>query len=165
MYGSTEVDTEAGQLVEVEISTSTRSGNLRQDVRQALVLESKILTAPGEPIKRHLEIQLPTDQEYRAGDYLAVLPINPRGSVSRVMKRFQLPWDSAITIKSSGPTILPTNRQLSAYDVISAYVEVGQPATRKVSSWHDCISFSSSAAATDENIHSIFLVCWVSNFS
>jgi cytochrome P450/NADPH-cytochrome P450 reductase len=117
--------------VQVEISTQKRSSNLRSDVRGARILESAVLTSPGTPEKRHLKIQLPTGMAYRAGDYLAVLPVNPPENIRRVMKRFQLPWDATLTISSGAPTVLPTDRPISAHDVLAAYVELGQPTTRK----------------------------------
>lgn len=49
------------------------------------------LTSDGEPIKVHLEIELPRNLFFRAGDYMMVLPSNPRQVVMRVMRRFRLP--------------------------------------------------------------------------
>jgi cytochrome P450 / NADPH-cytochrome P450 reductase len=135
-YNATEVaDTEAFHPgLSVEVSTP-RSSTLRQDVKEAVVVEARTLTAEGAPIKKHLDIQLPTDVRYSAGDYLAILPLNPRDIVLRVMRRFQLPWDAHITISADGRTSLPTDVSVSANDVFSAYVELAQPATRRV-----CIS-------------------------
>ncbi|KAF2468655.1 cytochrome P450 [Lindgomyces ingoldianus] len=116
--------------LQVEISTP-RSSNLRQDVREARVEEVTVLSAPGVPEKRHIEISLPTDMTYSAGDYLAILPINPKQSVSRAMRYFGLAWDSMLTISSAGPTTLPTNAPISASDVFGAYVELGQPASKR----------------------------------
>jgi len=117
--------------ISVEISSKKRSSNLRMDVREARVTAAHSLTAPGEPQKRHLEIQLPSDMPYRAGDYLAILSVNPRESINRVMKRFQLPWDAHLNISSSAPTVLPIANDISAQDVLSTYVELSQPATKK----------------------------------
>ncbi|KAI1305496.1 bifunctional P-450:NADPH-P450 reductase [Xylaria venustula] len=118
----------AGLSVEI---TSPRTSTLRQDVMEALVVETKKLTADGEPVKKHIEIALPSEQTYRSGDYLAVLPINPKGVVQRVMRRFQLPWDSHITIQGSANTALPTSTSMPAQSVFSAYVELAQPATKR----------------------------------
>jgi cytochrome P450 / NADPH-cytochrome P450 reductase len=100
----------------------------------------------------HVEIQLPQGTFYRSGDYLAILPINPRQTVVRALRRFQLPVgrypssnfecfsylshdtflqsDTDIVIKGSG-TKIPTNVPLSVQSVLSEFVELGQPATRK----------------------------------
>ena len=69
--------------------------------------------------------------EYRAGDYLAVLPTNHKDNVDRVMRYFGLNWDSNLTISSGGSATLPTNTPLPAKDVFSAYVELTQPATKR----------------------------------
>jgi len=114
-----------------EISSERRSSKLRVDVSDARVTAAKTLTAPGEPEKRHLEIQLPSGAAYHCGDYLAVLPINPKWTIHRVIKRFQLPWDAQITLSSNAPTVLPTNCTISAYDILAAYIELSQPATKK----------------------------------
>lgn len=114
----------------VEFSTP-RSSTLRQDVKEAIVVNTKLLTAPGEPAKNHMEIQLPSDARYAAGDYLAILPLNPRESVNRVMRHFHIPWDAHITISAHGRTSLPTNISTPVADVLGAYVELAQPATKR----------------------------------
>jgi cytochrome P450/NADPH-cytochrome P450 reductase len=129
-YNVTEDDSngQRGLLVEV---TTPRKTTLRQDVEEALVVSEKTLTKSG-PAKKHIEIQLPSGMTYKAGDYLAILPLNPRKTVSRVFRRFSLAWDSFLKIQSDGPTTLPTNVAISAFDVFSAYVELSQPATKRV---------------------------------
>lgn len=113
--------------------TSPRASSLRQDVKEALVVETRVLTAPGEPVKKHIELQLPSDITYTAGDYMAILPFNPRESVKRVMRQFRLPWDAYINVETSAKLVVPTNEPISANELFSAYVELSQPATRRVS--------------------------------
>lgn len=117
--------------LEVEMSTQNRSAYLRQDVRPATVVQSKCLTARGEPEKRHVEIKLPEDQTYQTGDYLAVLPLNPMDNVSRVMKHFKIAEDATINIKPGSATFLPTAVPISVVDLLRGFVELGQPATEK----------------------------------
>ena len=131
-YGHEGTDTLDNTGLEIEITTHIRSSALRQNVSEAIVKDVKVLTAPGEPEKRHIELQLPTDMTYRAGDYLAVLPINHAKIVRRVMNRFGLAWDAVITVKEGQNTILPTQK-IAVYAMLSAYVELNQPATVKVS--------------------------------
>ncbi|KAK2614230.1 hypothetical protein N8I77_001076 [Diaporthe amygdali] len=114
----------------VEISTP-RSSTLRQDVKEAVVVAAHELTSPEAPTKKHIEIQLPSDMSYSAGDYLAILPINPKEIVHRALRRFQLPWDAHITISSQSQTTLPTGSSVPASDVLGAYVELAQPATKR----------------------------------
>ncbi|KAL2869660.1 bifunctional cytochrome P450/NADPH--P450 reductase [Aspergillus lucknowensis] len=119
--------------VEVTVSNS-RTRALRQDVGDAMVVDTRLLTSEEEPERRkkHLEIQLPEGVTYAAGDYLAVLPINPAETVRRAMRHFKLSWDAQIKIAASGPTTaLPTDGPVAANDILGTYVELSQPATRK----------------------------------
>jgi len=79
-----------------------------------------------------MEIQLPSDTCYSAGDYLAILPLNLNQNIIRAMRRFQLAWDAHITISTDGQTILPTNISVLVNDIFGAYVELAQPATKRV---------------------------------
>lgn len=118
--------------MELDVDSTSRSSKLRQDVREAIVLGNKVLTAPGEPEKRHISLKLPTGMSYRAGDYMAVLPINNSQNIRRVLKHFGLPWDAILNIKAGANTTLPTGHPISVWDVLGAYVELSQVATRKV---------------------------------
>ncbi|OQV02349.1 Oxidoreductase NAD-binding domain-containing protein [Cladophialophora immunda] len=115
----------------VEISTSARASSLRYDVFLATVKENRVLTVEGEPTKCHMEIELPPHAAYECGDYVAVLPLNSEKNVKRIMAHFGLPGDAVVTIKSSGPSTIPANTPLSAFDVLRSYVELSQPATKK----------------------------------
>ncbi|RYP42696.1 hypothetical protein DL767_000065 [Monosporascus sp. MG133] len=129
-FGSSDCE---GTSTGFKVSFSTpRVSSLRQDVKEALVVDARSLTNgnAGEE-KRHLEIQLPTDWVYSAGDYLAVLPHNPQEIVGRVMRRFNLAWDAHVSIQASGPTTLPTNVSIPVSDVLNSYVELGQTATKR----------------------------------
>lgn len=135
-YGAEDNSAAAGDGgLQVEVLTS-RQSTLRQDVEEALVVATKTLAEPrpgSAAAKKHIEIQLPSKLSYRAGDYLAVLPFNPKATVSRVFKRFHLSWDTMLRIGSDRPTSLPTDTTVSASDVFGAYVELSQPATKRVS--------------------------------
>ena len=117
--------------LDIEISTTLRSSLLRQDVKEAIVVKNQLLGSGTESPKRHIELKLPSDMTYRAGDYLAVLPVNHTSVVHRAIKRFHLPWDACVTIKSEG-SCLPVGRVMSVFAVLSAYVELSQSATRRV---------------------------------
>ena len=115
----------------IEIVQSTR--NLGQINQVGIVQRNEILVNASSlgPEKRHLEIKLPEGQTYRTGDYLAVLPTNPIEVVTRVLKHFKLTTDTHIKIVSTTETFLPTNHPVSAFDVLSGYVELTQPITKK----------------------------------
>lgn len=117
--------------LQIDIDTDSRRSKLRQDVKEAVVVSNESLTSPGVPQKRHIVLQLPTGMTYKVGDYLAVLPINHSKTVRRALKHYGLPWDAMLTIKPGANTTLPTGHPISAMDVLGAYVELNQPATRK----------------------------------
>lgn len=56
---------------------------------------------------------------------------NPEQSVRRAMARFGLTLDATLTIEEGSQTTIPTGRPISAFDVFSSYIELGQPATTK----------------------------------
>lgn len=119
-----------GQGLSIEVF-SRRASQLRADVHEAKILATRTLTAPGVPAKRHIELQLPSEMTYKAGDYLAILPMNPRETVHRVMIRFGLPWDAMLSITSKTGSSLPTDTPISATSLFYAYVELSQPATKR----------------------------------
>jgi cytochrome P450/NADPH-cytochrome P450 reductase len=120
-----------GPTLSVEV-TCPRKSTLNQDVKEALVVATSILTTKDASVKKqHMEIQLPLDMTYKAGDYLAVLPLNPRDTVHRVMRHFHLPWDAHLTISANTRTPLPENISVPAIEIFGSYVELAQPATKR----------------------------------
>lgn len=131
-YGSTADAETSDEGMAVQVSSQNRSAFLRQDVQEAQVVDTNLLTSPDVPAKRHIEIKLPEGMSYRTGDYLAILPLNPTQSVQRVMRYFSLASDAVLTITSKGESNLPTGVPISAIDLFTSYVELAQPATRRV---------------------------------
>jgi cytochrome P450/NADPH-cytochrome P450 reductase len=122
-----------GTTMDIDISTDARASSLRYDVSLATVTENRVLTGPGEQqIKCHMEVELPPGTTYECGDYLAVLPLNSEKNVRRIMAHFGLPWDAVVTVKATGSSTIPANVPLSVFDVLRSYVELSQPATKKV---------------------------------
>ncbi|HEX2034302.1 MAG TPA: cytochrome P450, partial [Chloroflexota bacterium] len=124
-------------LLEVSFVPGVRDPLLRQNGLQlGTLVENRELvnmSAPGARSKRHFEIALPEGMTYRAGDYLAVLPLNPAENVDRALRRFGLAYDAQLVIRA-GPgteTHLPTGQPVAAGEVLASYVELAQPATRK----------------------------------
>ncbi|TCD71958.1 hypothetical protein EIP91_000090 [Steccherinum ochraceum] len=127
-------ETNAGLGIEVtSIDAGTgRASALRQtDAALGTVVETRLLTAPGAPAKRHIEFDLPEGMGYRAGDYLAILPTNPQRNVQRVLNHFKLSAEQEVTLSSSGPTSLPVDKPISVLQLFSGYVELSQPATTR----------------------------------
>ncbi|KAF3765308.1 putative bifunctional P-450:NADPH-P450 reductase [Cryphonectria parasitica EP155] len=116
----------------VEVSSPRKSILHYQDVREASVVATSVLTADNASVKkRNMVIQLPLDTAYRAGDYLAVLPVNPRENVYRVLRHFRLPWDAHLKISANTLTPLPGDVAVPAAEVFGSYVELSQPATKR----------------------------------
>ena len=131
--GPVDVD-DSPRGLDVDMYQEGRASLLRQDVREGKVGDVRVLTEEGVPEKCHLEILLPSGMTYEPGDYLTVLPLNPDANVRRVLARYGIHWDTTIVIKSSSSaTSLPTNVPLSVSSLLKGYVELGQPATKKVS--------------------------------
>ncbi|OCB91808.1 cytochrome P450 oxidoreductase OrdA-like protein [Sanghuangporus baumii] len=123
---------DSGLTIELASPDTTRTKVLRQtDAEPGEVLANRLLTRPGAPEKRHINIKLPEGMSYRAGDYLAILPTNPEESVQRALTRFKLNGSQEITIKAKGPTNLPTDVPVSVHSLLSGFVELSQPATTR----------------------------------
>ncbi|KAH6949411.1 cytochrome P450 [Ilyonectria sp. MPI-CAGE-AT-0026] len=108
------------------IVSNPRISILRQDLSKASVIHAKDLCkrnsgCVGLP-KKHLEIKLPGNMAYRTGDYLSVLPINPK-ETSTERHHMNMPANMS--------TLLPSNANVPAYDILSSYVELSQPATKR----------------------------------
>ncbi|KAL0942940.1 cytochrome P450 [Colletotrichum truncatum] len=130
-FGDIKIQINATSALQVALSTP-RVLSLRQKVKEALVTDARRLSkGDASDEKRHLELQLPSGMSYTAGDYIAVLPCNPKSSVDRVMRRFHLAWDVHVFIKATGPTTLPLDVSVPLYYVLNGYVELGQVATKR----------------------------------
>ncbi|KAL1937786.1 hypothetical protein VTO73DRAFT_12805 [Trametes versicolor] len=111
---------------------TARASVLRQpDTALGTVVQNKLLTSPNAPPKRHLEFSLPEGTTYRAGDYLAILPVNPERIVRRALARFGMSAEQEIELSTGGPTSLPVNKPVTVSSVLSGYVELSQPATTR----------------------------------
>lgn len=113
--------------VTIDIMQSPRNTGMLPDGGQATVEEVKLLTAPGEPQKRHIKVRLPEGMAYRAGDHLAILPANHDDTIKKVMNRFGLAHDTKMAVGSGD--------EHSVYTYLRDYVELNQAATEKVMSY------------------------------
>ncbi|PVG00114.1 bifunctional P-450/NADPH-P450 reductase [Serendipita vermifera] len=122
-----------GLDVKIADPGTQRAISLRQpDAALGRIVENKLLTKGAIQDKRHIEFELPAGMTYSAGDYLAILPTNPKASVKRVLKHFKLSDETVITITADGSlSTLPTGRPVELRQVLSGYVELSQPATKR----------------------------------
>lgn len=134
-FGEIVQKAEKKSSLQVDVSSGVRASTLGLKLQEGFVVENKLLTPPGVPAKRHLKFKLPSDTIYQCGDYLAVLPVNPSTIVRRAIRRFDLPWDAVLRIqkpeKSTGPRSIPFDTPISAFDLLSTYVELSQPASKR----------------------------------
>ena len=82
------------------------------------------------PAKMHMDIRLPDGTVYTAGDYLVVLPRNPRALVRRVITRFGLLDNDLMTITGSRKKFLLADT-ISAWDFFASVVELNAPITKR----------------------------------
>ena len=129
---SVETDgTEFQEALDMVISTSARASHLRHNVQESMVLKNELLTDPDCPEKRCTTFRLPTSMTYEAGDYLSLLPLNNIQTISRVLRRFGLPWDAFMTLAKGAHTTIPTETAIAITAVLGAYVELSNAASRK----------------------------------
>jgi cytochrome P450/NADPH-cytochrome P450 reductase len=81
---------------------------------------------------RHVEIALPHDVTYKAGDHLGVLPRNDVDLIRRVMRHFLLDAGSYVTIiqNRGNHTHLPVDEPTPLLGILGSCVELQDPATR-----------------------------------
>lgn len=82
-------------------------------------------------VKKHIEVELPVGTSYRAGDYMAVLPLNNRTTVKRILKHFRLSPDDDVAISGTNKAFLSSESATSVFDLLSTRVELGTPASQK----------------------------------
>jgi cytochrome P450/NADPH-cytochrome P450 reductase len=82
---------------------------------------------------RHIEVQLPSDITYRAGDHLSVVPRNDPALVDSVARRFGfLPADQIrLQVAEGRRAQLPVGEPVSVGRLLTDFVELQQVATRK----------------------------------
>lgn len=128
---------EPQEQVSVEILDGGRGEVLRSENSTGYVtgvVESKevLSTDVDGPVeaKERIDIRLPEGATYQTGDYLDVLPRNPKALVDRVLKRFRLDGESHVRLSGSS-SFLPIGEPVSVRELLEGYVELGTPAGRK----------------------------------
>jgi cytochrome P450/NADPH-cytochrome P450 reductase len=91
------------------------------------------------PRKMMMDVELPGDVTYQAGDYLVVLPTNHRHNVRRVLQRFDMPVDALVKLSGTKKSflvrksLLPTSWSVCLANCSSLTTV---PSTRSASSQH-----------------------------
>ena len=125
-----------GQDFSVKISNDRLKTLEQKILRKGIVLRNEELVDMTHPLgrsKRHIEIELPKGMEYNSGDYLSILPSNPKENIDRIFRRLGYSVDTQITIQAEAMQQfhLPVGYPITLLDIFTNYVELGQPATPK----------------------------------
>ena len=101
-------------------------------VRANRELHSKDGDQPSDRSTRHIELELPEGETYRAGDHLGVIPHNSDAAVKRVASMFGFDRDAYIRLRrlTNRKTFLPVEQTISVYLLLGDYVELQDVATR-----------------------------------
>ncbi|KAI8253235.1 Bifunctional cytochrome P450/NADPH--P450 reductase [Colletotrichum sp. SAR 10_77] len=139
----------ADMTVKIEPGTPGRLATRRGFFRTA-VTQTQQLSHPDVPQKHHLTLRLPEDIRFQTGDRLQILPRNGQRMVTRALSRFQLDHDAILIISSTRPLGLPVDTAVSAGELLSTYVELGQPASqRNIKALADATEASYSGSRSD----------------
>ncbi|KAG6367722.1 hypothetical protein INS49_001917 [Diaporthe citri] len=113
-----------------------RNHTPRKGFHAAVVTETRLLSSPGVAQKRHIELQLPAEISYEAGDHLHVLPTNDLSIVKRALSCFALKGNTVVTIHPGSascppPGHIPTNTPLTALELFSSYFDLRRAASTR----------------------------------
>lgn len=136
-FGVGETPAETGPRYEVERVDALKDPLVEAHGAQRVeVLASRELvdlTSPFGRSKREVTLRLPEGMTFRAGDHLAVLPENAADGVERAARRFHLKLGDVVVVrrKREEDTTLPVGRPVTVHELLTRYVELTQPATRR----------------------------------
>jgi len=107
------------------------------DMQAFEVVENRQLATGSEAYgesKHHLSLRLPEGVEYKTGDHLLVMPRNREALVKRVASRFGFELDQQIAImrNTAGDDPLPVGEELSVSELLTHYVELQDPLSRRI---------------------------------
>lgn len=90
-------------------------------------------TATSGRSTRHIEVLLPDGVSYRAGDHLSIVPQNGAALVERAVRRFGFAPGAHVllTAPEGRRAALPVGEAISVHRLLSDYLELQLPATRK----------------------------------
>ncbi|MFW6867009.1 cytochrome P450 [Nocardioides sp. CPCC 206347] len=107
------------------------------NARPMRVLEVRELTRPDGPFLtrpvHHIELELPADLSYEAGDHLGVIARNSTALTARVADRFSLDLDTWVRLDADNglSTFLPVGQRVTVGELLSDFVELQGVAGRR----------------------------------
>lgn len=107
----------------------------QQAMEMVLERNEELLTEEAQRSTRHIEIRLPKQIDYRAGDHLGVLPQNAPEIVELAAQLLNLRLDDLAILRSRQDTPqaekLPLGIPISVKDLLTSYVDLQGPVSRK----------------------------------
>jgi cytochrome P450/NADPH-cytochrome P450 reductase len=96
-------------------------------------LHIKTGSKPSPRSTRHIELELPKETTYRAGDHLGVIARNQLALVRSVAERFDLAPEARVVLRAPGGRkgVLPVDQPIQVYRLLGDYVELQDVASRK----------------------------------
>lgn len=121
---------------------STRASVLPADAVTLTVIDNQELVQPlpaatdisGKAPRtstRRLVLALPEGMSYRTGDHLAIYPANSPGLVNRVAHTLAVDVTDTLALAATGPRHLPLGKTLSVGQLLTNFLELQDPASRK----------------------------------
>lgn len=102
------------------------------------ILANRNLDTPGGSVAldhstRHIQLALPADMSYLAGDHLGVIASNEPEQVKRAADHFHFDQQTIIRLHNNNgrKPIAPTDEPISVYDLLANYVELQDVAKRE----------------------------------
>jgi cytochrome P450/NADPH-cytochrome P450 reductase len=98
------------------------------------VANDELLDATTNRSTRHVEIRIPADISYKAGDHLGVCPANPEELVHSYLELCDMDAAAMIRVRTRDVEhhqgMLPLDKPISAFAVLSYFYELQQPVGR-----------------------------------
>jgi len=90
-------------------------------------------TGPSPRSTRCIEVELPADMTFKAGDHLGVLAYNPIEDIERLANRYGCDERTVVRIHKNDTrrTTLPIDTPIRVYSILAAYLELHELATRR----------------------------------
>lgn len=121
--------------LEVIVGDIPKGTVIRRGFAPAVVTESKVLSRPGVAQKVHVELCLPEQATYQAGEHVQILPANDKDTVQRALSRFGLERHTPITVRSSTSRgtsgSLPVNTPIQAGEIFTHYLDLRRAANAR----------------------------------
>ena len=119
-----------GTLSRAMLAPTVMTNAVGLDTVEARTLACRELQAPGSPKRtRHLELRLPPDVAYRAGDHLGICPRNDEDRVERLVRHLGAVPDGLLMVpETMNVSVVPKGVVLQVRNVLTSLIDItGRP--------------------------------------